>query len=130
MRKRLQITLIGSLTAISFLSTLFSTAPARAQSGARSGAGARADSITSTTDESGRKIYINEDGPSATSRTEAWTPSRSGLVYWSVTEHRFKPVPTSGAVMRAARSAASEVNTYLDGRAQNHLMLNRTFTQQ
>jgi hypothetical protein len=32
--------------------------------------------------------------------------------------------------MRAARSAASEVNTYLDGRAQNHLMLNRTFTQQ
>src|SRR3979490_3198518 len=61
---------------------------------------------------------------------EAWTPSGSSLVYWSSTEHRFKPVPTSGAVMRAARSAASEVNTYLDGRAQNHLILNRTFTQQ
>jgi len=130
MRKRRQITLIGSLAAISFLSTLFSTAPARAQSGVRSGAGARADSITSTTDESGRKIYINEDGPSAASRTEAWTPSRSGLVYWSVTEHRFKPVPTSGAVMRAARSAASEVNTYLDGRAQTHQTLNRAFTAQ
>ena len=132
MRKRLQITLIGSLTAISFLSTLFSTVPARAQSGVRSGAGARADSITSTTDESGRKIYINGDGPSPStaSRTEAWTPSRSGLVYWSVTEHRFKPVPTSGAVMRAARSAASEVNTYLDGRAQTHQTLNRAFTAQ
>jgi len=128
MRKRLQITLIGSLIAISFLSILCSTVPARAQSGARSGV--RADAITSSTDESGRKIYINGDGPSTTSRAEASTPSRSGLVYWSVTEHRFKPVPTSGAVMRAARSAASEVNTYLDGRAQTHQTLNRAFTAQ
>ena len=32
--------------------------------------------------------------------------------------------------MRAARSAASEVNTYLDGRAQTHQVLNRAFTQQ
>src|ERR1700674_3286549 len=123
MRRRLQITLIGSLTAISFLSALFSTVPARAQSGARSGA--RADAITSSTDESGRKIFINGDEPSTASRTGAWTPSRSGLVYWSVTEHRFKPVPTSGAVMRAARSAASEVNTSLDSRAQAHQTFNQ-----
>jgi len=33
-------------------------------------------------------------------------------------------------VMRAARSAASEVNNYLDGRAQSHTTLNRAFTQQ
>ncbi len=32
--------------------------------------------------------------------------------------------------MRAARTAASEVNTYLDGKAQNHQTLNRAFTQQ
>jgi soluble lytic murein transglycosylase-like protein len=32
--------------------------------------------------------------------------------------------------MRAARSAASEVNTYLDGRAQSHQILNRAFTQE
>jgi len=32
--------------------------------------------------------------------------------------------------MRAARSAASEVSTYLDGRAQTHQTLNRAFTQQ
>lgn len=121
---------MATLTAIFFLSTLFATMPARAESGAR------ASAITSTTDESGRKVYVNRDavngdGPSsAASRTEAWTPSRSRLVYWSVTEHRFKPVPTSGAVMRAARSAASEVNTYLDGRAQAHQTLNRAFTQQ
>jgi hypothetical protein len=120
MRKRLQIALMASLTAISFLSTLFSTMPARAQSG----------TITSTTDGSGRKIYVNEDGPFAASRAGGATHARSPLVYWSVTEHRFKPVPTSGAVMRAARSAASEVNTYLDGRAQTHQTLNRAFTQQ
>ncbi len=120
MGKRLQIALMASLTAISFLSTLFSTMPARAQSGG----------ITATTDESGRKIYVNGDGPSAASRAEASAPARSPLVYWSVTEHRFKPVPTSGAVMRAARSAASEVNTYLGGRAQTHQTLNRAFTQQ
>jgi soluble lytic murein transglycosylase-like protein len=124
MRKRLQIALMASLTAISFLSTLFSTLPAHAQSGAR------AEAITSTTDESGRKIYVNGEGPSAASRAEASTPSRSRLVYWSVTEYRFKPVPTSGAVMRAARSAASEVNTYLDGKAQSHQTLNRAFTQE
>ena len=120
---------MGSLTAISLLSIVFSTVPARAQSGARSGA------ITSS-DESGRKIYVNEDRVngngafSAGSKAEASTRARSPLVYWSVTEHRFKPVPTSGAVMRAAWSAASEVNTYLDGRAQTHQVLNRAFTQQ
>ncbi len=129
MLKRLQITLMASLAAISFLSTMFSAMPARAQSGARAGA------ITPTTDESGRKIYVNGDEPSAASRAQASradasTPSPSGLVYWSSTEHRFKPVPTNGAVMRAARSAASEVNSYLDGRAQAHQTLNRAFTQQ
>jgi soluble lytic murein transglycosylase-like protein len=119
MRKRLQIALMTSLTAISFLSTLFSTMPARAQGGG----------ITPTTDESGRKIYVNEGGPARASRAAA-APARSRLVYWSVTEHRFKPVPTSGAIMRAARSAASEVNTYLDGRAQSRQILNRAFTQE
>ncbi|MGB9205090.1 MAG: lytic transglycosylase domain-containing protein [Terriglobales bacterium] len=120
MRKRLQIALMASLTAISFLSTLFSTMPARAQGGG----------ITPTTDDSGRKIYVNGDGPAASREEAAPAPARSRLVYWSSTEHRFKPVPTSGAVMRAARSAASEVNTYLDGRAQSHQILNHAFTQE
>jgi soluble lytic murein transglycosylase-like protein len=124
MHRRLQIVLMASLTAISFLSTIFPAMPARAQSSERAGA------ITSTTDESGRKLYVNGDTPSAASRVGAGAPARSPLMYWSVTDHRFKPVPTSGAVMRAARSAASEVNTYLDGRAQTHQTLNRAFTQQ
>src|SRR5580692_5328716 len=123
MLRRLQIALMTGLTAISFLSTTFSPVPAWAQSG-----------ITSTTDDSGRKIYVNgEAGNGSTSstpsRVEASAP-RSAMVYWSATEHRFKPVPTSGAVMRAARSAASEVNSYLDGKGQNYQNLNRGFTQQ
>jgi soluble lytic murein transglycosylase-like protein len=51
-------------------------------------------------------------------------------MYWSVTEHRLKPVPTNGAVMRAARSAASEVNSYLDEKAQNRETVNHSFTQE
>ncbi len=120
MPRRLQIALMATMTATSFLFALFSTMPARAQSGG----------ITSTTDETGRKIYVNGDEPSTASRTGTAAPARSPLVYWSVTEHRFKPVPTSGAVMRAARSAASEVSTYLDGKAQTHQTLNRAFTQE
>ena len=128
MRERLQIVPVASLIAISFLFMPFLATSARAQTSGHAGA------ITSTTDDSGRKIYINEGGDvraqSFASTREAFTPSRSSLVYWSSREHRFKPVPTSGAVMRAARSAASEVNTYLDSGANNHLTLNRAFTQQ
>src|SRR5664279_3017052 len=120
MSRRLQIALMASLTATSFLSTFLLPAPAFAQ----------APAITPTTDESGRKIYINGDRPSNGESSAASGSSRSPLSYWSVTEHRFKPVPTSGAVMKAARSAASEVNTYLDGRAQTHQTLNRAFTAQ
>jgi hypothetical protein len=125
MLKRLQVALMASLTAISFLClfllfpTLLSTA-VQAQSGG----------IATTTDESGRKIYVNGDGPSTGSRAEESPSARSPLAYWSSTEHRFKPVPTNGALMKAARSAASEVSTYLDGKAQNHQTLNRAFTQQ
>ena len=120
MLRRLQNALMAGLTAISFLSTVFSTLSARAQSGG----------IAATTDDSGRRVFVNGDGPSPIRRPDTAGTGRSGLMYWSVTDHRFKPVPTSGAVMRAARSAASEVNTYLDGRAQSHQTLNRAFTQQ
>src|SRR5580698_8947368 len=131
MFKRLQILLMARVTATSFspmFLTAFMTRVACAQ------AADRAESIVPSTDESGRKIYVNGDASegraSGGSKAAASTSSRSSLVYWSVTEHRFKPVPTSGAVMRAARSAASEVNSYLDGKGQNYQNLNRGFTQQ
>ena len=119
MRKRLQIVLMATIVATSFSTTAMC---------AESGPG-RA-SITATTDESGRKIYVNDGAATAPSGKEATAPARSALVYWSSTEHRWKPVPTSGAKIRAARSAASEVNTYLDQRSQSHQLLNLAFTQQ
>jgi hypothetical protein len=150
MQKRLQIATLtmASLSAISFLSTvLLTTLLLTAQLSAQSPELATSvvthtGAITPTSDEYGRKIYVNVDhagsagssGSSAAGSGSGGSSSSSssprGLVYWSVTEHRFKPVPTSGAVMRAARSAASEVNTYLDGRAQTHQTLNRAFTQE
>jgi soluble lytic murein transglycosylase-like protein len=107
MRKNLQAILMAGVTA-SLLSTIMTARPALAES----------DGITATKDTSGRTVYVNDlpaprgaagSHPEATSAA----PPRKRLMYWSTTEHRFKPVPTSGAVMRAARSAASEVNSYL-----------------
>lgn len=126
MSRRLQDSIMTRLTAISLLCMWFCALPVAAQSGG----------ITSTTDESGRRIYVNDEASADTgTRTSRGSSAlRSPLVYWSVTEHRFKPVPTNGAVMRAARSAASEVNTYLGqkagGKVQNYQTLNRAFTQQ
>ncbi len=72
----------------------------------------RPDGIT-TTDEHGRKIYVNEDGPAHKHATPAAQPKRSSLVYWSSKENRWKPVPSAGtASMQAARSAAAEVSQY------------------
>jgi soluble lytic murein transglycosylase-like protein len=141
MSRCLQVALMTGLTAISFFPAIFSAAAARAQ----------AVAITKTNDESGRTIWVNGDGPavapakpvavSSSSLSSAAPGSASSgavsavplptrsLVYWSVTEHRFKPVPTSGAVMRAARSAASEVNMFFDDKVQSHQALNRAFTQ-
>ena len=138
----LSISFAVSLFAASMFAVVLVVAvPARAESGG----------IAVSTDDTGRKVYVNGNGATTASSlagahlSEGFGGSRrSGLVYWSSTEHRFKPVPTSGAMIRAARSAASEVNTYLDGKAEarsglkgagNHPSLNlelgrQGFTQQ
>jgi len=71
--------------------------------------------IVAAVDDSGHRIYVNESviEPTKTANgvKEASTSSPSGLVYWSNKENRWKPVPS--AHMRAARSAAAEVNQYL-----------------
>jgi len=114
---------MAGLAATSFFSTTFVARPAFAE----------ASGIAATTDENGRKIYVNVDKPAAkaepaSAESNGSNSSKPGLVYWSSKEHRFKPVPTSGAVMRAAKSAASEVSTYLDGRrGLDHSGLNVDF---
>lgn len=69
--------------------------------------------LVPTTDEHGRKIYVNDDAPSRPHQTQAPATKRSSLVYWSSKENRWKPVPSAGtASMQAARSAAAEVTQY------------------
>ena len=106
MRRNLQAILMAGVTASLLLTTLMAR-PALGES----------DGITATKDQGGRTIYVNDlpapRGAGSRPESASTAPARKRLMYWSTTEHRFKPVPTSGAVMRAARSAASEVNSYL-----------------
>ena len=112
MRKRLQIALMASTVAATFLSL---TPPLRAAEG---GDGPL-DRITAS-DEHGRKIYVNESIPAKAARhPQAAESSQRKLMYWSSKENRWKPVPhASAASMRAARSAAAEVSDFL-GRESN-----------
>jgi len=122
MRKRLQIALMASTVAATSLAL---TPQLR---GAEDGNGDSekmvetkmiatkmvATKITAS-DEHGRKVYVN-DAVAATPAHHTETPEtpRRGLMYWSCKENRWKPVPPpNAAAMRAARSAAAEVNEYL-----------------
>ena len=107
MRKRLQIALMASTVAATFL---FLTPPLRAAEG---GEGA-SEKITAS-DEHGRKIYVNEAVPAKAARRAQTSDSpQRKLMYWSSKENRWKPVPSAGAAsMRAARSAAAEVSDFL-----------------
>jgi soluble lytic murein transglycosylase-like protein len=104
MRKRLQL----ALMAMPVIATSFSLTPyVQAQTGS---------TRITPSDENGRKIYVNEVSAEAPAKrsTFASAPRRSSLVYWSSTDHRWKPVPSAnGATMKAARSAAAEVDQYL-----------------
>jgi soluble lytic murein transglycosylase-like protein len=98
MRQRLKIAVMTAAIAISYSSAQ----SAYAQSNATT------SSITSTTDDLGRTIYVNDSMKKPAERRNAAERSpRSGLVYWSATQHRWKPVPSAN--IRAARSAASEI---------------------
>ena len=73
----------------------------------------RASEQITTTDEHGRKIYVNEPVPVQKHAAQTAQPKRSSLVYWSSKDSRWKPVPSAGtASMQAARSAAAEVSEY------------------
>jgi len=101
MRKHLLIALMASPVIATFLS--FTTPQLQAQAGFSTSA-----SITSATDESGRKIYVNDSVPVAPRRTRTPAVRTSGLMYWSPTAHQWKSIPS--AQIGAARSAAAEVN--------------------
>lgn len=74
--------------------------------------------------QNGRTVYVN-------AVTASRTPGRySVLVYWSNTEHRWKPVPPpSAAALANARNAAAEVATYVISRPRGQsLATNPNYT--
>jgi soluble lytic murein transglycosylase-like protein len=112
MRKRLQLALMVSPVIATFL---FLTTP---YVQAEVGSGEAAGTITTSTDDNGHKVYVNDYVPARP--TQPWHAAiapRSSLVYWSATEHRWKPVPRAN--VRAAQSAAAEVDQYLEKNASN-----------
>jgi len=124
MRKRLQIALMVSPVIASFL---FLTPSVWAAGGESS-----PTSITATVDQNGRTIFTNDEYAPSNPAGNTFIPTsgRSQLMFWSVTEHRWKPVPS--AKMGAARSAAAEVNQYLNRDSNpetaGYLRSSKTFT--
>jgi soluble lytic murein transglycosylase-like protein len=112
MRKRLQIALMASTVAAT---SLFLTLQLRAAEGGDGPADKAAVTKITATDEHGHTVYVNEAVPaSAAHHTESSETPRRALMYWSSKENRWKSVPPpNAAAMKAARSAAAEVNEYL-----------------
>jgi soluble lytic murein transglycosylase-like protein len=102
MRQRLQIVLMAAFaTSIPLISTPMRAAVDDGPS-----------APITTTDENGRKIYVNESAPMSRHFQPTEAPRRS-LMYWSTKDNRWKPVPPpNAATMKAARSAAAEVSQY------------------
>jgi soluble lytic murein transglycosylase-like protein len=115
MRKNLQLALMASPVIATFLS--FTMPSVQAQAGATA--------ITTSTDDSGRKVYVNDSIPATSPRkTRSSAYFSSGLVYWSASTHRWKSV---SANIRAARSAAAEVN---ESQQFSSFVRGKPFTQQ
>jgi soluble lytic murein transglycosylase-like protein len=108
MRKRLQTALMASMMAATFF-------PLPCQLHAADGDDGESPAIAAS-DEHGRKIYVNDfvtANPQRAGSIETKAARRT-LKYWSSKEGRWKPVPAANAAsMKAARSAAAEVNEYL-----------------
>jgi len=76
-----------------------------------------ADDGITTVQENGRTIYINAETEQEKAVAQATLQARTTprLLYWSNTEHCWKPVPTpSPAAMYAAQNAAAEVTSYVN----------------
>lgn len=105
MRKRLQIVLMASTVAATSLSLSSKLSVAEDGNG---------PSQITATDDHGRTIYVNDFVPQKPVHHGEGTAPGRNLMYWSSKENRWKPVPPpNAAVMKAARSAAAEVNQYL-----------------
>src|SRR6266566_3923111 len=109
MRKRLQLaSMLTATTAIATSLSLFSLPPR-----VWAAEGERASETITTTEEHGRRVYVNEPVAPQKRQTQAPQSRRSSLAYWSSKDSRWKPVPSANtASMQAARSAAAEITQY------------------
>ena len=124
MRKRLKIALMTAATA-----TFLSLTPNLSA--------ATSATILASTDNSGHTVYVNDSVASSSHRAsqrELGSPAstfrsrQNHLVFWSTTEHHWKTVPHAN--VRAARSAAAEVDQYLDKpQSEQNSPLRHGFTQ-
>jgi soluble lytic murein transglycosylase-like protein len=103
MRKHLQL----ALMATTVIATFFSLTKPYVQAEA----GSDHSTVIIPSTDNGRKIYVNEGVPVPSTKRAAAPVRQNSLAFWSATEHRWKPVPSAN--VRAARSAAEEVNHYL-----------------
>jgi soluble lytic murein transglycosylase-like protein len=115
MRKHLQLALMATVIA-----TFLSLTPYVQAAGSDS-------TITPTTDDNGRRIYVNESVSTAPSSDSEAPIRQNSLVYWSTSAHRWKAVPS--AHVRAARSAAEEVNSYLGRQSGGEPLANSAHTR-
>jgi soluble lytic murein transglycosylase-like protein len=80
-----------------------------------------AQGIMATRTSDGRIVYENAPEKTQEEKTSAAASSDTGMVYWSNTEHRWKPVPTMNTnSMRAAQSAAQEVRRLIRRAAKSN----------
>jgi soluble lytic murein transglycosylase-like protein len=126
MRKHLQLALMATPVLAIFLS--LPTPYVHAEAGSD-----RANTMITSTDDNGRKIYVNESVPVVTARRSPTPVRQNSMAYWSTAERRWKSVPSAN--IRAARSAADEVNHYLgespgSGAPAQNFVRGRGFTPQ
>jgi soluble lytic murein transglycosylase-like protein len=103
MRKRLRL----ALMAIPAVAISFSLSSPRAQAANDPSSKGDADHTLAAVQEDGRTIYTNDELPRKAGHSSVSYAPRRTYIYWSVTEHRWKPVP--GKVSPQVRSAVEEV---------------------
>ena len=68
----------------------------------------------STVDVDGHKVFVNDEENKFVAPDGQATRYSKTLIFWSATEHRWKPVPHANpAALNAARSAANDVKNFV-----------------